>query len=243
MNKNDINKIINYFINIFNKASTYDMFNDIDNVLLLSDSNNQSISKFMSFVLNNKNGCIATSDVFSNVNDSKLKVYSNIMVMDQETEEFIKSKNINARIYNINQLIQNNIGNFEMNRFTFVMAIISLGLVVYYNENASEVIERIIEMVNNFDIQNIKRYEIIVCNELINIGLGIFKNDINSISFISFIDQNKYYKNALFIGNFSEHDKKAIDETIDNKDIETCEFNDDIEQIIYGMLLGIHIGG
>ena len=243
MSMNNVNEIIDYFVNLFNNESICDLFKNIDNVLILSDESNQYVSKYLAFVLNHKYNYISTSEVISNISDSKLKVYNNLVIIDSKTEEYLKSKKINAQIVNISHLIQNNITKFEVKGLALTWCIISLGLVIYYNDCALDRLKRINEKINNADIQSIKNYDVIVCNELMNIGLKVFNSNVKSIPLISFIDQNKHYDNVLFIGYFSEQDKETINTISDNSNMILCEFNDDIEQIVYGMLLGMYIGG
>ena len=243
MNINNANEIIEYYIKLFNNSLVYNLFKNIDNVLILSSDNNQYVSKFLAFVLNHKYNCVSTSEVLSNINDSKLKVYNNIVIIDSKTEAYLKSKKINAKIYNISHLIQNHITEFERKEPVLTFVIISLSLVVYYNERVLDVFKMINGKINNVDVQSIKNYDAIVCNELMNIGLKVFNSNIKSMSYISFIDQNNYNSNIILLGQFSEEEIQEINSIVSNSTLKICDFNDDIEQFIYGMLLGIKIGG
>lgn len=239
MENNNILEFYRFFVSKCNLDNIYNMFENIDNVLILSDSNNIRMAKWLAIILNQKHGCIATADSFSIINDSRIKVYNNIFVLDSKTEDYIKRKNFDAKIIFINQILENIIENFEKSKNKFILSYIIMGLMVYYGSRDLDMLKNIIYKIDSLEIKNISQYDVIVSSGFISFGMELLNNNFNAISFINYIDQNKNYGRVLYLGSFSLEEKNIINDLNDNGDFISCEFNDEIEQIIYGSLFVI----
>lgn len=240
MKNNNLLSFYNMFVSHCDLEIINNMISNIDEVLILSSSDNIKVAEFWSIILNHKLGCIATADSFSIVSDSKLKVYKNVIVLDFETEVFIQNKDFNGNVIFINQLLKEIVENVDQSNVDFILSNFIMGLLVYYDERTLDILKNVFYRIASFKIDNVYKYDIVVCNGFINCGINLFNNKLKTITFISFVDQNKNYDNVLYFGSFSQEEREIISHLDNNKaDVISLEFNDEIEQIVYGAFFAL----
>lgn len=242
MENNNLLNFYNTFVSRCDLEVIYNMLDNIHDVLILSNSDNIKVAEFWSIILNHKFSYITAADSFTTVNDSKLKVYKNVIVLDSETEEFVQKKGINGNVIFINQFLKKIVESTKQSKIDFILTNFIMGLLVYYGDKTLDILKNTFYKLALLKIDNIYKYDIVVCNGFINCGINLFNHKFKTITFISFIDQNKNYDNVLYFGSFSQEEREIISRLDNNADIISCEFNDEIEQIIYGAFLAITKG-
>ena len=243
MNNNGLLDFYNLFLKNDELENVNNVLSNIDNALILCNSSNIMLAKFWSIILNHKYGYITTADSFSMVNDSKLKVYKNIIVLDLETELFIQDKNFNGNKIFINQVLHKIAGDVIKTEQYFILSNIIMGLLIYYEDKTLDVLKNVFYKVESLEINDIDIYNVIVCNGFVECGINLYNHNLKVIPFINFVDQNKQYDNILFLGSFSNEETNIINQmNYSSFDIVSSSFNDEIEQIVYGALFAMSWG-
>lgn len=239
MDDNNFLKLYNNITNCCDTNKISNLFDSLNNILIISSQSNIKTANFWSIILNQKYDCIATHIDYLLLNKSKLQVYQNILIIDEESEKYIKNTDYNKNIIFLNQIIEE-VANQLENNVSYTLINIMIGLSIYYKKSAYEILNKIIKKINNKDLGNIEDYDVVVCDELISCGINFLPHKFKIISTLDYIDN---YKNnnekVLLINSLSQDDTEIISslKNDNNLTITTCDFDDNIDEIIYGLLL------
>ena len=240
MNDNNFLQVYNNITNCCDTNKISNLFDSLNDILIISSESNIKTANFWSIILNQKYGCIATSINYSLLGKSKLQVYQNVLIIDEESEKYIKNMNYNGNVINLNQITREVINQLGDSNVTHNLISIMIGLSIYYNKNAYDILNKIIKKINNKDIGNIEDYDVVVCSELISCGMNFLPHKFRIISTLDYIDN---YKNnnekVLLINSLPQDDTEIINSLKNDKNLTmtTCDFDDNIDEIIYGLLL------
>ena len=238
MKNNKYLELYNKFLEYFDVNEVYSTINKIDNVLIISNNTNTKIANFWSNILNQKFGCIVTSLPFSLVNEKRIRVYNNILILDEESEKYIKSVNYHGNVIFMNQTLQNIIKHFEKSNKAYILSNIMMGLTIYYSEKTFDKFNNIIDKLKSFEISNIENYDVVVCNSLIACGIDLFNHKFEVITALKYIDDYNSKDKVLYINALPYDDSEAINSMNkhNNLSIINCSFDNNVDQIVYGAL-------